>query len=62
VEGNHEKPTLGELNTISGGFSGGGRSSARSVMVLSIEEVCMSSLNFIEEDLNDVSHMLMILW
>ena len=60
MEGNHEKPTLGELNTISGGFTSGGTSAmgrkryARSVMVLSTEEVCMTSLNFTEKDLKDV--------
>jgi len=60
VEDKHEKPTLGELNSIIGGFSGGGSLSenreryAKSLMMLAEEEVQTSSLNFTEEDLKDV--------
>jgi len=60
VEDKHEKPTLGELNTIAGGFSGGGSSSAkrkryaRLVMMLAEEDMQMPSLSFMEEDLRDV--------
>lgn len=56
----HEKPTMGDLNTIAGGFLGGGVSNvdrkryARSVMQLATEVAHTPTLNFTREDLEDV--------